>query len=178
MPSPGAVKVQRLPPGRWRGYRALRLEALKTNPEAFGSSYEEEVRYPEERWRERAASVLCAVSSGVPIGMISYVVSERAKTRHVATIYGVYVTPKHRGKGVGKLLVSSALAAFHGQGGVIKVKLDVNPEMRAAVALYKGAGFRVSGREEKELKVGGRYQDLLLMEKFFRADKLGRRTSQ
>lgn len=160
------MKVQRLAPRRWREYRALRLEALKTDPAAFGSSYEEEVRYPEERWTERAKSVLCAVSSGVLVGIISYVVSERVKTKHVATIYGVYVTPKHRGKGVGKLLMDSAISAIRKEGGVVKVKLDVNPEMRPAVALYKGAGFLVSGRERKEIKVAGRYRDLLLMEKF------------
>lgn len=166
MPRTGAVRVQRLPARRWREYRALRLEALKAVPAAFGSSYLEEVRYPRERWVERVSSALCAVSSGVPVGMISYVVSERTKSRHVANIYSVYVAPEHRGRGVGKLLLESAISAIRKHGGVLKVKLDVNPEMRAAVALYEGAGFMVVGRARKELKVGGRYHDLLLMEKF------------
>ena len=46
------------------------------------------------------------------------------------------------------------------------MQLSVNPEMRAAVALYRGAGFEVGGKAKRELKVGRRYYDMLLMEKF------------
>ena len=45
--------ITRLPVERWRKYRELRLRALKTDPQAFGQSWEEAVKHPEERWRER-----------------------------------------------------------------------------------------------------------------------------
>ena len=40
----------------WQTYRDVRLRALGTNPEAFGSSFEREVAFPDERWVERASN--------------------------------------------------------------------------------------------------------------------------
>ena len=46
----------------------------------------------------------------------------------------------------------------------MKVKLTVNPEQRAVVKLYQDAGFIVAGRMKKELRVGRRFYDELIME--------------
>lgn len=40
----------------WQTYRDVRLRALSTDPEAFGSSSERERAFDEERWRERASN--------------------------------------------------------------------------------------------------------------------------
>jgi hypothetical protein len=45
---PNEVRVIELPPDRWREYRALRLAALRSDPIAFGSTYEESIAYPDE----------------------------------------------------------------------------------------------------------------------------------
>jgi hypothetical protein len=37
------IKITKLPVERWADYRDLRLEALKSDPSAFGSAFEEEV---------------------------------------------------------------------------------------------------------------------------------------
>ena len=47
------IEIKQLPPERWQDYQKLRLEALKADPIAFGSSYEEEISRPEEFWRNR-----------------------------------------------------------------------------------------------------------------------------
>lgn len=36
-------RLQRLLPSQWEEYKSIRLEALKTNPEMFGSNYAKEV---------------------------------------------------------------------------------------------------------------------------------------
>ena len=123
------------------------------------------------RGKERMDSAIFAVSGGRLVGTLSCVFNDRAKTRHTAHIYGVYVAPGRRGEGVGRALLKAALSEIRRRGGMVKVQLNVNPEMRAAVALYEGAGFEVSGRARKELKVGRRYCDMLLMEKMLRRTK-------
>ena len=163
------IRIAKLPEDRWETYRALRLEALDTDPAAFGSSYEEETRLPEDLWRERINNVIFALSDERPVGMLSYVLSGRVKTRHVVNIYGVYVTPRYRGRGIGLMLMKRALSEIRKHRRIIKAQLSVNAHLRPAVELYKAAGFEEVGRARNELKVGGRYYDMLLMEKNIRS---------
>jgi len=162
------IRIIRLPEERWKEYRKLRLEALKAEPSAFGSSLEEESGFTEDVWRKRTKGVLFAVSEGKPVGLLSYVFEDRVKTRHVAHIYSVYVTPKYRGRGIGNRLLKRALAEIRRNREAVKAQLSVNSLLRPAVAMYKKAGFEVAGKARKELKIGGRYYDLLLMEKEIR----------
>jgi ribosomal protein S18 acetylase RimI-like enzyme len=159
------LEIGKLPGDRWEEYRDLRLEALRRDPAAFGSSPESDERLTEEEWRKRIESVLFALIGGKPVGMIAVVFNDRPKTRHVADVFGVYVGAEHRGERVGTKLLGEALRLIRENGGIVKVKLAVNPEQRAAVKMYRSAGFVVAGRLRKELKVGRRFFDELLMEK-------------
>jgi ribosomal protein S18 acetylase RimI-like enzyme len=161
------VEIRKLPADRWMDYRNLRLEALKSDPSAFGSSFEEEETLTEDEWRRRIQNVLFAMSDGSPVGMIVYAVSGRSKTKHIAEIFGVYVSNGHRGRGVGTRMLERALSQIRKNRGVIKVKLAVNPEQIPAVKLYRKAGFVVTGRARKELKIGRKFSDVLYMEKLF-----------
>jgi ribosomal protein S18 acetylase RimI-like enzyme len=160
------IEVSSLPANRWKDYRRLRLEALRTDGAAFGSSYGEEVKLSARAWRQRMKNCLFALSENRPVGEISVVFSDRVKTRHIAFIYGFYVTPMARGKGVGTMLMESALAKVRANKGIVKVALSVNPAYKAALSVYEKAGFRVCGTATKELKVGRRFYDMLNMELF------------
>jgi len=162
------IRVARLPPKRWEAYKALRLEALRTDPPAFGSSVEEESRFSEDVWRERIKNVIFALSDGTPVGLLSCVYNNRTKTKHIVNIYSVYVTPGYRGQGIGHMLLDRALAEIRKKRRIIKAALSVNAQMRPAVGLYNKAGFVEVGRARNELKVAGRYYDMLLMEKDIR----------
>ena len=162
---PRLVEIRKLPDDRWKDYRDLRLEALKNDPSAFGSSLEEEEMLTEDEWKRRIQNGLFAVSEETLIGMIVYAFNRRTKTRHIAEIFGVYVSAGHRGDGFGTRMLEHALLQIRKNGRVVKVKLAVNPEQRVAVKLYKKAGFVVAGRARKELKVGRRFFDTLYMEK-------------
>ncbi len=160
------LKITKLPPSRWKEYRDLRLEALRGDPTAFGSSFEDEVNLAEDEWRRRIKNTLFAMSDDdAPIGMIVCLFNDRPKTRHIADIVGVYVSADHRGQGVGTRMLNHVLSLIRSEKRIVKVKLAVNPEQRAAVRLYEKAGFLVTGRTKKELKVGHKFFDMLFMEK-------------
>jgi ribosomal protein S18 acetylase RimI-like enzyme len=161
------LEIGRLPADRWEDYRDLRLEALGSEPRAFGSSPEDETSLTEGEWKRRIGSTLFALQAGKPIGMIVILFNDRPKTRHVANVFGFYVSRGHRGKGIGTKLLDGALRLAREDGRIVKVSLTVNPEQRAAVELYKRAGFVVVGRMRDELKVGRRFFDELMMEKLF-----------
>lgn len=159
------VEFRKLSAYRWRDYRDLRLEALKGDPSAFGSSFEEEETFTEGEWRKKIQNVLFALSDDRPIGMVAYVFDAGHKTKHIAEIYGFYVNPDHRGEGVGTRLLEHVLLLIRRKRGIVKARLYVNTEQRAAVSLYRKTGFVVRGKMKKELKVGGRFYDMSIMEK-------------
>jgi len=162
------VEVGRLSPERWSEYRRLRIEALQTDPAAFASSVEDEASLPETEWKRRLVNTLFAFSDDRPVGMIGILRGSRPKTAHRVDIVGVYVEPGERGKGLGGLLLEGALKEITSSPGTVKVVLSVNPEQKAAVRLYKRAGFKEVGRLRRELRIGDRYFDELVMEKQIR----------
>ena len=145
----------------------MRLEALKSDPSAFGSSFEEEQKFTESRWRKRIKNVLFALTDNRPIGMIAYVFDEGLKTKHIAEIYGFYVNADYRGEGIGRRLLEQALPAIRKKNEIVKARLYVNTEQRTAVDLYKKAGFVIRGEMKKELKIGRQFFDMLILEKMF-----------
>ena len=144
-------------------YRVLRLEALQTNPEAFGSSYEETVARPlsatAERLRDPDAFTLGAFEGDALIGTVTLVRDQGLKMRHRANIYAMYVTPAARGRGVGRALMEEAIRRARQVPGLEQLHLAVVSSNTAARALYDTLGFVVYGRDPRTLKIGDRYFD-------------------
>ena len=61
-------------------------------------------------------------------------------TPGVAEIKRLFVRPRERKAGLGKALVTAAIAAAR-QMGYGEIKLDTLPSMEGAIALYQGFGF-------------------------------------
>ncbi len=159
------IEIKKLPISRWKDYKALRLEALKSEPAAFGSSYSEEKNLGVGEWKRRVNNVVFALIDNKPIGMVGYSFNKRAKTGHIADIFGVYLNKKYRGQGLGRELLRSALEIISKNKRIIKVELGVNTEQTAAIRLYEKNRFVVVGRFRKEMKLNGRFFDEFVMEK-------------
>ncbi|MHB8105225.1 MAG: GNAT family N-acetyltransferase [Dehalococcoidales bacterium] len=159
------VIVTKIGEERWQDYRDLRLEALKLEPLAYSSSYEEEQNIPEAMWRDRIKNALFAVADNKPVGMAGIFCNNRFKTNHVCEIFGVYVRQDYRNKGIGKRLIEAALAEIQNLKGITKIKIGVNPTQKAAEHLYRKYGFKTVGRFKKDMRVDGKFYDELYMEK-------------
>lgn len=162
------VKIDRLPPDRWKEFKKLRLESLRNDPRAFLSSYEEEADFDENVWRNRSRDVVFALVADRPVGMITFLRRNRKKNDHVADIFGVYVGKGYRGKGIGDKLVRKAIESLKKNKGVSKIVLSVMAEQEPAVNLYLKYGFKVVGILEDELRIDGNFYDELVMEKLMR----------
>lgn len=148
-------------------YRPVRLEALTTNPEAFGSSFEHEQDKPLAWFEERLAisDVFGAFIADELVGTAGFRREDGAKTAHKGVLWGMYVRPQARKSGTGRLLVDAVAA--HAAQRVEQLHLVVVSENEAALRLYTAAGFAEYGRGLKALKVGDRYYDEILMALFF-----------
>ncbi len=160
--------IRKLAPSEWKDYKRLRLESLKESPLAFGSAFEEEAGFSVAKWKERMKNTYFAMAGETPVGMIVCLFNKEVKFRHIAEIYSFYVRAGYRGKGVGRALLGHALRLAKKNPRIIKVRLYVNSQQRAAVKMYRRAGFAVVGRLVKEMKVGGRFYTMLVMEKRIR----------
>jgi RimJ/RimL family protein N-acetyltransferase len=165
-----SIQVRRLAPSEGAAYREIRLEALRTNPEAFGSTYRAESMRPPEHFSERVAScpVFCAFRDAEIVGMAGFLGREGAKDAHKGYLWGMYVRSGARNAGVGRKLAHAVID--YARQHVEVLQLDVVSENEAARRLYASLGFVEYGIERKALKQGGRYYDEVLMAKDLTAD--------
>jgi ribosomal protein S18 acetylase RimI-like enzyme len=164
-----------LHPDDWARYRALRLEALRTEPQAFGSAYADQVHHPESFWRWRLAQaaenqadwLLFAQEDGQLIGMINGHVGAEPG---IVDIFAMYVTPARRGRGVAGALLQAVLHIARQQEGLRTARLHVNAGQTAALRLYQRAGFVIT-RTETERMGDGQLYPVHYLEKSLRSDQ-------
>jgi ribosomal protein S18 acetylase RimI-like enzyme len=159
------IQVRRLTSGDAVLYRALRLEALRNNPEAFGSTHDAENAKPIGWFAERLerSAVFGAFRDSALVGLAGFQVQDGPKVAHKGRLWGMYVRPDARKSRVGTKLVEAVIA--HGRQFVELMQLTVVSENKPARALYESLGFSQYGLEKNALKQGGRYFDELLMVK-------------
>jgi len=163
------IIIKKVAVKNWEKFKEIRLEALKNNPEAFGSSYEEEVQRSDERWRISLANknktVFLALDRKIPIAIATISYESMIKMNHLANIYSVYVKPEYRGRAISSKLIKSILADVKKKKRIKKIKLNVVTTQLPAINLYKKFGFKIIAKLSKEVKLGKRYYDEYMMEK-------------
>ncbi|MDC5696409.1 GNAT family N-acetyltransferase [Intrasporangium calvum] len=146
---PPRIHLHEVRPDDWEGHRDIRLEMLRDAPDAFWFTYADEAVYDEADWRERieGAWLLHARDEQGTIGSAglgSHWEPERATT---ATLFGLYVAPRARGRGVGEALVNAVLQEAR-RLGKTEVVLEVGSHNVGALALYERCGFVRTGGTE------------------------------
>jgi ribosomal protein S18 acetylase RimI-like enzyme len=164
------MEIRRLTPSDAAQFRRLRLEALKGDPTAFGSSYSEQVRQPltlfEEKLKKSASNwMFGSFDHGKLIATLRLTREELKKERHKASIYGVFTAPAHRRRGVARALLQMAIDRAK-KWKLRQVRLSVVASNVAAVRLYQSEGFSKYGEEQDSLFVAGKfYSEYLLAKK-------------
>lgn len=147
----------------WQKVKELRLDALRQDPQAFGTSYEENFNEPDTYWKEKLKKsignnakeiLVIAKEDDKYIGMLT---SENANS-DTWFINAVYVKSDQRRKGVAKKLLAQVLALLHNRNDIQYIELKVNVEQVAAVNLYKSYGFEISSTVRQELGDGKEHE--------------------
>ena len=155
------IPIRRLAPDDAPAYRALMLEAYASHPDAFLSEAAERAALPLAWWAERidpgarAASVVFgATHDGALRGVVGATLSDRAKTRHKASVFGLFVAASLRGTGTARTLMHAVLGELERRASVRVVQLTVTEGNEAALGLYRSLGFREFGREPMAMRLG------------------------
>jgi ribosomal protein S18 acetylase RimI-like enzyme len=146
-------------------YRGIRLEGLRRNPEAFGSTFEFESAQAESWFAERLAGseVLGAWHGTDLVGIVGLRVQQGVKVAHKGVLWGLYVKPEFRKTGTASRLVDALIDIATAR--VELVQLEVWEGNAVARRLYANAGFIDYGIEINALKQNGVYYNEVLMAK-------------
>ena len=161
------MTIRFLDSGDLTAYRDLRLAALQESPTAFGSSHIEEADLPLTEFAARLRppdkpdnGIFGAfVDDKGLVGILGFAREYRVKRAHIASVWGMYVSPEFRGRGFGAALVDEAIAHARMLGSVRQIVLSVTASNVAAGALYRSRGFERIGLERDALCIDGKYFD-------------------
>lgn len=147
----------------------LRLEMLRNDSPSFADSAEEHENTTVEAARTRLAAidpgrdfVVGLFEDGKLAGTAGFFRRSNKKESHKGHIWGVYVSPKLRGKGAGKALMLEIIRRAKGIEGIEQLTLVASAKLPAQ-KLYQSVGFESYGIEPHSLKIGAEYVDDVLM---------------
>lgn len=162
------MQTRRLTPDDAAAFQHLRLSALLEAPSAFGSSFEEENSFPSSVIEDRLGlrpdrGLFGAFEDEELVGLVALGRESMQKLAHKAYVWGMYVKPEHRGKGIATALLSDALSLARSVPEVVQVNLRVNAANACAIRLYEAVGFKQFGREPGAMYIDGEFHDELHM---------------
>ncbi len=170
------IPVRQLGPADRDAYFALRLQGLKSHPEAFATSYDEALQkgpsiHDAMLQGTHAADGNLLLGAFAPeneslIGIVGLERQQRTKECHKAFVFGMYVTSEAAGRGVGRALLTELFARVTQIDGLRQIQLVVASTNNAARRLYESFGFQAYGREIDALYINRVAQDADYMARF------------
>lgn len=155
------VRVRPMAPGDWPRVAEIYAEGIATGDATFESEVP-----GWENWdaAHLESPRLVAELYGDTAGWAALApYSDRCVYGGVGEV-SVYVAGPARGRGVGGALLE-ALVAGAEAAGIWTLQAGVFPENEGSLALHERAGFRRVGLRERIGKIGGRWRDVVLLER-------------
>ena len=149
-------------------FQTLRLYALQESPTAFGSTYAEEVDRPlkavaEHLEAENTYTFGTFTKDGQLVGVAGLHREQRTKRNHKAIVWGMYVTPEYRRRGIGRALLEKIISQARKLPGVRQITLWVVNTNEAASRLYESYGFERFGLEREAFRSENSFHDVAYM---------------
>lgn len=155
------LAIDPLHPADWERVAAIYVEGIESGNATFETSAP-----AWERWDSAHLPIgrLVARDGGRIVGWAALSpVSDRCVYAGVAEV-SIYVARAARGRGVGRALLEAAISESE-RAGIWTLQSGTFPENSASIALQKACGFREVGRRERLGKMGGRWRDVILLER-------------
>ena len=139
------------------------MRALLEHPDAFTSCHAEDSEIPlvttERRLAADSPDWVCGAFVALELaGIVGLVRERRAKNRHKASVFGMYVAPEHGRQGIGAALLRRVIETARLEG-VKQLVLTVTDTNVPARTLYERSGFRSFGVEPRAIQVDGVFYD-------------------
>lgn len=152
-------------------FRALRLESLHACPSGYSMDPELWAQASAERVAASLSPgptgfVLGAFSSRDLVGVLGLKINPRPKASHMGTLWGLYVRPEHRRRGVAHALMAALVENAQSSEGVEQLRLMVPEDLQGARALFEAHRFEEYGFEVRGRRTAQGYINLVYMMRF------------
>jgi len=147
------MKIRLLIQKDWQIWKNFRLEALKNSPNNFSSSYEEELKWSDSKFQDilNTSDIFAAFIDNMVIGCAGFYRLNSLETKHQGIVWGIYVQPEYRGKGIASSLIEPLIT--HAKQHVKQLDLTCFTNNVGAIKLYQKYGFKIHSTEPRECKV-------------------------
>jgi ribosomal protein S18 acetylase RimI-like enzyme len=164
----GTILLRQANPTHAVPFRELRLGALLDSPIAFGADYQRNLSHPAKYWEDMLtmhadeSTIFLAQHESSLIGMTGIARGGSPKTRHSATIWGVYVKPEWRGLHIAEELINACFSWARARK-IVSARLGVTATNISAIRCYERCGFKITGTEPRAVYYEGQYHDFYMM---------------
>jgi phosphinothricin acetyltransferase len=159
--SRAAIAIAPMIAAHWPEVARIYAEGIATGDATFETEVPSRAAWDADHLPDQR---LVALEDGAVAGWAALCpCSGRCIYRGVAEL-SVYVAERARGRGVGRSLLEAIVTRAE-RAGIWTIEAGVFPENAASLALHEGAGFRLVGRRERIGRMGGRWRDVLLLER-------------
>ena len=155
--------VDRIVAEDWATLRDMRLRGLMTDPDSFGSTWEDEQDGDEQWWRawvSGSAWFVVASETGGPLGIVVGVSPDAPGGDYL--LNGMWVAPEARGRGIAAALALSVIGWVRGEGGE-RIELTVVDGNEAARGLFERLGFQATGERYPRERDPSRWNERLAL---------------
>lgn len=147
------IAIRHLNEDDWRLLAQVRLKALKTDPLVFGSNYEYESKFTEADWKSRLttnnSAIFMLFDEETPIGMTSISVDREDASGKTALLWGSWLEPEYRGKGLSNLIYKTRIEWAKSQPEIEKIIVSHRASNVASKYANQKHGFVFTHTHEK-----------------------------
>ncbi len=147
------ITIRRLTEDDWLEFSQVRLKALQTDPEVFGSNYESESQMTEAEWRRRFqpddSAIFLIYEDETPIGMTCVGVDRDDPTKKIALFWGSWLAPRFRRKGLSELMYQARINWANQHPTVERLVVSHRASNLASKYANQKHGFVLTHKNEK-----------------------------
>lgn len=147
------IQIRPFAAHEWQSYKTIRLLALDTDPRFFGESLDEARAKPDESWQahldDPGRVVFGIFHHNELIGMTGIVIDKEEPSGQTAKLWGSWLAPEWRGKGLSRKMYETRLAWAKAQPGVKRVIVSHRKSNAVSKRANQRWGFKFTHAAER-----------------------------
>ena len=155
------IIIDSMQDGDWEQVRAIYLEELATGQASFETEAPDWAHWDEAHLRH---SRLVARDGGRVVAWAALTSMSRRRCYAGVAEVSIYVSASHRGRGLGKRLLSKLVASSE-RHGIWTLFGSTFPENEGSLRTLSACGFRLMGRRERIAQHHGVWRDTVITER-------------